>query len=168
MPTARFKVGGAFFIRCFGPDGRLKWEEVAKNIVVNAGLDYLLDAGLSGATPSTTWYVGIKNTGSPAAGDTMASHASWAENQNYTEVNRPQWQEAGVSGQSITNSANKASFSIDTDSQTIAGAFIVDNNTKGGTSGTLLAVADFSSSKSADNGDTLEVTYTISAADDGA
>ena len=116
----------------------------------------------------TTWYVGIKNTGSVAAGDTMTSHAGWTENQNYSEANRPAYNEAAASSQSITNSANPASFSINTDSQTIAGAFLASDNTKGGTTGTLICAVDFSSSRSADNGDTLEVTYTISAADDGA
>jgi hypothetical protein len=162
------RVGGIFTIDCYGPDGILKWTEQSHNIVTNVGLDHILDVTLNAATQVSTWYVGLKNAGAVAAGDTMASHAGWVENQNYSEANRVEYQEAASSGQSVTNSANKASFSIDTDSQTIAGAFLVSDNTKGGTTGTLLCVADFSSSKSADNGDTLEVTYTISAADDGA
>lgn len=159
------KFRGFCHIDCFGPDGKLKWSEENHNIVTNVGLNHILDVVLHGSSQVTTWYVGLKNTGSVAAGDTLASHGGWTENSNYTG-NRQEYVEAAASSQSTTNSANKASFPITSDSQTIAGAFLASAAT--GTSGTLLCVADFSSSKSADNGDTLEVTYTISAADDGA
>lgn len=162
------RLGGIFTIDCYGENGQLKWSEKSHNIVTNVGLDHILDVTLNAATQVSTWYVGIKNAGSVAAGDTMASHAGWTENQNYSEATRVAYVEAASSGQSVTNSASKASFSINTNTQTIAGAFLVSDSTKGGTSGTLLCVADFASSKAADNGDTLEVTYTISAADDGA
>lgn len=159
------KFRGFCNIDCFGPDGKKKWSESNHNIVTNVGLDHILDTVLHASAQVTTWYVGIKNAGSVAAADTLASHGGWTENANYTG-NRQEYVEAAASSQSVTNSANKASFAITVDSQTIAGAFLASAAT--GTSGTLLCVADFSSSKAADNGDTLEVTYTVSAADDGA
>lgn len=167
QPRAGVRLKGQWRVVCRRPDGTIRWVEEAPNLIVNAGLDHILDAVLSAATQITTWYIGLKNAGSGAAGDTMASHAGWTENQNYSEANRVQWQEGGVSGQSIDNSGNVASFSINANGQTIAGMFLTSDNTKGGTTGTLFSVTDFSSSKSADSGDTLEVTYTVSAADDG-
>jgi hypothetical protein len=161
---ARLRVGGVFEFVCYGPDGQVKWRDTAHNLVTNVGLDHILDVVLHDATQVSTWYVGLKNTGAPAAGDTLATHGTWTENDNYTG-DRKEYVEAAASSQSITNSANKASFSIDTDAQSIAGAFLCSAAT--GTAGTLLCVANFASAKSADNGDTLEVTYTISAADDG-
>jgi len=160
-----FTVGGYFTVTCKGPDGRVKWVEVAHNLVTNVGLNHILDVILHAETQITTWCVGLKNAGSVAAADTLASHGAWTENSNYTG-DRKEYVEAAASSQSITNSANKASFAIDTNSQTIAGAFLCSAAT--GTSGTLLCAADFASAKSADNGDTLEVTYTVSAADDGS
>lgn len=158
-----FKVGGVFTVECYGPDGNLKWKDTAKNLVTNVGLNHILDVVLHGTTAVSPWYVGLKNAGTVAAADTSASHAGWTENSNYTG-NRQEYEEAAASSQSTTNSANKASFAIDTDSQTIAGAFLDSAAT--GTAGTLLCAADFTGgNKSADNGDTLEVTYTISAAD---
>lgn len=162
------RIGGIFEVACYGPDGREKWRETAHNIITNVGLNHILDVVFHGSTSVSPWYVGLKNTGSVAAGDTMASHAGWTENANYDESTRVEYNEAAASSQSITNSANKASFSINTDSQTIAGAFLCSDSTKSGTSGTLVCAANFASAKSADDGDTLEVTYTISAADDGA
>ncbi|MDX1555810.1 MAG: hypothetical protein R3212_07280, partial [Xanthomonadales bacterium] len=160
---------GFWQMECYGPDGSLKWAADWENLVVNVGLDHLLDATLSGATQITTWYVGLVDGATPtfAGADTMASHAGWTENQNYSEATRPVWTDGGVSGQSVDNSASKASFSINANGQTIGGAFLTSNNTKGGTTGTLYAEGDFSPDKTADNGDTLQVTGTFTAADDG-
>lgn len=159
------KLGGIFEVVCKGPEGQEKWRETAHNLITNQGLNHILDVVLHGSTAVSPWYVGLKNTGDPAAGDTLASHSGWTENSNYTG-NRQEYVEAAASSQSTTNSSNKASFPITSDSQSIYGAFLASVAT--GTSGTLLCVANFSSAKSADNGDTLEVTYTISAADDGS
>jgi hypothetical protein len=161
----RIRLGGVFEVVCRGPDGRVKWTERAENLITNEGLDHILNVVLHATTQVSTWYVGLKNTGSPAAGDTLASHAGWTENSNYSG-DRKEYVEAAASSQSITNLENKASFAINADSQSIHGAFLASAAT--GTSGTLLCVANFASAKAADNGDTLEVTYTISAADDGA
>ncbi len=168
MSRAGFTIGGYFDVVCKDPDGKVKWRERTHNIVTNVGLNHILDVIFHGTSAISPWYVGIKNAGSVAAGDTAASHAGWTENENYDEATRQEYEEAAASGQSITNSANKATFTIDTDSQTIAGAFLDSTSTKGGTAGILVCAADFASSKSADDNDTLEVTYTISAADDGA
>lgn len=165
---SRLGLRGVWEVVCRRPDGTERWQERVKNLIVDAGVNYALDAALSGGTPVTTWYIGLKNAGSPAAGDTMASHSGWTENENYDEATRPQWEEGGVSAKSITNSGNPAAFSINTNGQTIAGCFLASNNTKGGTTGTLFSAVDFASAKSADDGDSLEVTYTVTGADDGA
>lgn len=156
-------VKGQWTVECFGPNGERKWQESFDNLVTNAGVNYLLDAGLSGASPITSWYVGLKGSGTPVAGDTLTSHGSWSEVTPYSG-NRLAWTEAGVSSKSITNSASPASFSI-TSSVTVHGAFLC--SVASGTSGTLFSAGDFSSSKAVDNGDTLNVTYTISGDDDG-
>ena len=158
------KFQGIFDVICRRPDNTIRWHEIAHNLITNEGLNHILDVVLHGDTPVSPWYVGLKNAGSVAAGDTLASHAGWTENTNYTG-NRQEYVEAAASAQSITNSANKAGFPITVDSQSIAGAFLAAAAT--GTSGVLFCAADFPSAKAADNGDTLEVTYTISAADDG-
>lgn len=149
--------------------GTHKWGVEWDNIVTNAGLDYALDVALSGGSQLSTWYVGLVNGASPtfAAGDTMSSHVGWTENQNYDEAARQTWTDGGVSSQSVTNSASTADFTINTDSQTLGGAFLVSDNTKGGTIGTLYAEGDFASDKSADDNDTLSVTATFTSADDG-
>lgn len=159
-----FKVGGVFEVRCYGPDGNLKWGDTAKNLVTNEGLDHILDVVLHGSTAVSPWYVGLTDgTPTPAAADTGASHSGWTEVTAYTG-DRKEYVEAASSSQTVTNSASKASFAINANSTTIGGAFLFSAATT--TTGTLLCVAAFTSGdKSADSGDTLEVTYTISAAD---
>lgn len=165
MIEQKVRLGGFFEVVCIRPDGTIRWKERTHNLITNVGLDHILDIVFHGDTPVSPWYVGLKNAGAMAAGDTLASHGAWTENSNYTG-DRKAFDEAAASGQSITNSASKAVFAIDTDTQTIAGAFLCSVATT--TTGVLICGADFASAKSADDGDTLEVTYTVSAADDGA
>jgi len=153
---------GVFRVQCIRPDGSVRWEETARNLIVNTGLNFILDNGVN-STEAGTIYVGLKNSGSPAAGDTMASHAGWTENQNYDEATRPAWGQGSASSQAATN-GTQIDFTISTDSQSIAGLFTATNNTKGGTTGTLISATDFASAKAADDGDVIKVTYTINVA----
>ena len=147
----------------------LKWKDKTHNLVTNVGLQHAIDTEFESGSQVTTWYVGLTNTSpSPAAGDTMASHAGWTENANYDESVRETYTSTR-SNQTTSNSASKASFTIDTDSQTIGGAFICSDNTKSGSSGTLWCCAAFSGGdKSADDDDVINVQYDITFADDGS
>ena len=162
--NAAMRVGGVFHADCYDKDGNLKWSDVAKNLVVNEGLNHILNVQFHGTTQVATWYVGLKKAGTPATADTLASHAAWAEATGFTTGLRKEYTEATASGKSITNSASKASYAISA-TATIAGAFVC--SVTSGTSGILFSAADFTSARAVENGDTLEVTYTISAADDG-
>jgi len=159
-------VMGRWQITCRDKHGNLKWTDVIENLVTNAGLNYLLDAGLSGGTQVTSWYVGLTDgTPTAAAGDTMASHAGWTEVTAYDESTRVAWSDGGVSNQSVSNSGSAAEFTISTNSTTVGGAFLVSNSTKGGTTGTLYAVGAFSAGdKQLDDSDVLTVTATFTAA----
>jgi len=160
------QFGGVFTFRCYDPQGRLKWEDTTHNLTVDVGLDYLLGTGFKGNAQSTTWYLGLTDSApTTASGDTMGSHSGWSEVTAYDETDRQEWVQSAISSQTIDNSSSKAAYSINTNSTTIGGGFMVDDLTKGGTGGTLLCVSAFSGGdKTADSGDTLEVEYTYSAA----
>lgn len=155
------KIKHLYRVECRGRNGELKWAEEFENLVVTAGLNKYLDATLKTGLASPAWYVGLKNTGSVVAGDTMGSHGGWTENTTYSNANRPTWTPGTVGSGSVDNSGSPAAFSIN-GSTTIYGAFLADNNTKGGTSGTLLGGGDFGASRAVQNGDTLNVTITCS------
>lgn len=151
-------------------EGQIIWEVEYKNIITNEGLNHILDVELSGATQVTTWYIGLVSGATPtfAAADVMNSHAGWTEFTSYSEANRVTWVDNGVSSQSVSNSGgNVATFTM-SGGGTIGGAFLVSENTKGGTTGVLYAEGDFATDRTVVTSDVLEVTATFSSADDGA
>jgi len=158
------KIGGIFEADCYDKFGNKKWSDVAKNLVVNEGLNHILNVQFHGTAQVATWYIGLKKTGTPATADTLASHASWTSATGYTTGLRKAYVEATATGKSITNSASKASYAISA-TATIAGAFVC--SVTSGTSGILFCAANFTTPRAVESGDTLEVTYTLSAADDG-
>jgi hypothetical protein len=162
---------GRFKVQCFDKDGKLKWEDENHNLVVNVGLQYMCGTALTSVTQVTSWFIGLYGAGasnSPAAGDTMASHAGWTEVVPYSNATRPActFATATTANPSVaTNSASVAVFNINA-TATVGGAFLVSNSTKSGTTGTLFSAADFSApgDRSVSSGDTLNVTYTLSLA----
>lgn len=161
----RVKIKQHYKIECFDREGKLKWIDYIDNLVVTAGLNKYLDATLKTGLASPAWYVGlVDNTPAPSyvAGDTMASHAGWAESTVYSNANRPTFTPGSISGGSVDNSASKAVFNIN-GTATLDGCFLTDNNTKGGTTGTLLGEGAFTGGdRAVQNGDTLNVTVTCS------
>ena len=148
-----------------GPDGVLIDEWVEKNIVVNTGLDLILDVFVNSAAYTASHFVGITDgTPTTAATDTAASHAGWVEVVAYTEAARPAFTPGAVAAQSVDNSAAKAVFSINVNATTIGGGFLGTDSGKGGVAGTLYGVAAFSAgNKLLDSGDTLSVTVQLTA-----
>lgn len=163
------KAGGVFTIQCRDKDGLLKWETSKHNLVVNEGLKFMNDKFFTGSAYTAAWYIGLYGAGAsntPAAGNTMASHAGWTEVTAYSQSTRPvaTFAAASLADPSvITNSASPAVFSINA-TTTVGGAFLTTDNTKGGTTGTLFSAADFAApgDRSVVSGDTLNVTYSFS------
>lgn len=139
-----------------------EWSE--KNLVVNEGLNSLLNVMFNASAQITTWYTGIfEGNYTPVATVAAANIASAStECTAYTSSTRPEYQEAAASGQSITNSANRSSFVFNA-TKTVYGAFLVSTNVKNGTTGTLFSAARFATAKSVESGDELLLTYTFTA-----
>jgi hypothetical protein len=162
---------GVYTIQCFDAQGNLKWEAESKNLVVNVGLQDMNAKYFTGSAYTAAWYIGLYGAGAsntPAASDTMSSHAGWTENTGYSNATRPvcTFGTPTTANPSVaTNSASPASFTINATS-TVGGAFLVSNSTKGGTTGTLYSAADFSApgDRSVASSDILNVTYTLSLA----
>ena len=163
----KVRLGGVFHFKCYDKDGNLKWEDSTHNLVVNAGLKHLNDTFFSGSSYTATWYLGLVNASpapSYAAGDTLASHAGWAETTDYSGNRKPvTFGAASLADPSvINNSGSPSQFSI-TGTVTVAGAFLCD--AASGTSGVLFSVSSFQApgDRNVVNGDTLNVTYEFSA-----
>jgi hypothetical protein len=163
------KAHGEYLIECFDKEGNLKWEMGGHNLVVNVGLQDMNTKYFTGSSYTAAWYIGLYGAASsnnPAAGDTAASHAGWTEIVPYSNATRPActFGTATTADPSvITNSANKASFTINA-TATVGGAFLISNSTKSGTTGILFSASDFQApgDRVVASGDTLNVTYTFS------
>lgn len=162
MPKQGIAAFGDWKITFRDKHGEIIDEDNFHNLVVNAGLDHLLDSTLAGGTQDTTWFIGLTDgTPTVAAADTLASHAGWAEVTGYSEGTRQAWTAGSVSGQSVDNSASQARFTANA-SITVGGAFLAADNTKGGTTGILYAAGAFSGGdRSLNNLETIDVTGTF-------
>ena len=164
--------GGTFHFQCFDKDGNLKWEDSAKNIVVNTGLQDMNTKYFKGVSYSAAWYIGLvegpASGNTYAAADTLASHSGWTEDTNYSGGNRATatFGTATTADPSIIdNSGSVAVFSI-TGTTTVAGAFLTDVQSNSSTSGLLFSVSNFTGGdRAVISGDTLNVTYEFSLAD---
>jgi hypothetical protein len=165
LPVGGPALTHIYQVDCIRPDGSLRWSETVKNLVPDAGLDEILSRSWKASALTVADHVGLMDgTPTVAAGDTMAAHAGWVEVTDYDEATREALTLGAVSGQSVDNSASKASYAINA-TVTIGGAFICDNNTKGGATGTLLGAAAFTAGdRAAQAGDTLNLTITLTAA----
>ena len=141
---------------------RLRWKELGRNLVVTLGRNALLDNTFNAAAGSVNWYVGLKDTGTVVAADTMASHAGWAELTIYSNATRPAWTKNGAaSAGAMSNSSSKASFNINA-TDDVYGALMSSDSTKGGTTGTLYGAGDFTAPRGVISGDTLNIQVDLS------
>lgn len=141
----------------------LKWKDQAKNVVTTVGKNHMLDNQLAGSSYTAAWFMGlissVSYTTGPVAGDTMASHGGWTEDQNYSAGTRPAPSFSAASGGSKATSSN-VSFSMNA-TATIKGCFLNTVSTKGGTTGTLFSAGLFTGGdQPVVNGNTLNVSYT--------
>lgn len=153
------KIGPYFTykVECVGADGKVKWTEEYTNLVTTVGKTDIIDKYFKGSAYTAGWYLGLKGAGAAAVGDTLASHAGWAEVNPYTG-NRLGITFGTTSGGS--NTATVVSYAC-TSGATVAGAFVCTAAT--GTSGTLYSAGDYAASRVVISGDTLNTTLTVSA-----
>ncbi len=146
--------------------GGERWRLDYENLVVNIGLDHALDVVLSGGSQDTSWFIGLLAASpSPAAG-WGTSDIDSNDFIAYDEASLQAFVDGGVSGQSCSNTASPAVFTCSTNSSSVGGAYLIGTNAKGTAAGTLYAAGAFTGgNKALDDGDTLEVTATFTAAD---
>lgn len=156
---AGIKFKGFWVIKCYDRYGKLKWRTKQKNLVVDEGIQHILDVTFDSAAQNATWYTGLTSASpSPSASDSMSSHSGWVEFTDYSEATRPEYIDSRTENQ-VDNDGNEAEFNINSDG-TIGGAFLTSNSTKGGSSGVLLCATSFNAgNRTLSSGDIVKVEY---------
>lgn len=163
MPAQTLQIGGVYHGQIIR-DGKVIDEFEDHNLVVDQGLNKLLDVMFNGSSQVNPWYLGLfEGNYTPVAGLTAATVvANATECIAYDEATRPVYDEAAAAAKSTTNAASKATFTFNA-AKTIYGAFLISDATKSGTAGTLFSAARFATAKSVVASDQLLLTYTFTA-----
>lgn len=163
MPVAALEVHGHYHGKLIRA-GEVIDEFDCPNLCVDEGLNKLLNVMFDAVTQINTWYMGLfEGNYTPIAGVTAATIASAAtETTAYNETVRQTFVPVAATAKSITNAASVGTFTFNA-TKSIYGAFLISDNTKGGTAGTLFSAAKFSAPKSVVSGDQLLLTYTFNA-----
>ena len=168
--TDSFGLEGVYTFTCYDKDGNLKWADTIENLTTNVGRQNLLNSYFANSGGGAI-VMGLKGTGSAAYSDTQASHAGWLEvgganAPTYSGTRKaPSFAAATAANPAVLNTASAVVFSM-TGSGTVAGAFINigGSSTIDSTTGVLFSAGDFTAgSKTVTSGDTINVTYTLSA-----
>lgn len=143
--------------------------EIVNNIVTNEGLDSVLDVYLNAATQITVWYLTLfVDNITPLATHTAAVPGTTEITvTEVAEAIRETYNANASSGQSIDNVAGPVAQYIADTSFTAWGAQLFGGGTSafGNTAGTLWSSSLLGSSKSMVALDTIDITYTFTAAD---
>ena len=132
------------------------------NLITDEGVNHILNVEFNGAAQVPQWYVGVfEGNYTPVVTETAATVAASAtECTAYTSSTRLVYTEAPSTARSMTNSANKATFTFNA-SKTIYGALLISQSPKAGTSGVLFGIGRFGASRNVANTDQLDIAYTI-------
>lgn len=172
---AGLMMGGRLDIAVFNNREEMKLisQSHTTGVVTAEGINALLNVMFHEATQITTWYCVISETDTAGADGLTYAVPSFTEWEAYDEATRPAYTEAAASGKSMTNSANKAEFTANA-TKTLYGAGLVgggtDPNTKGDAAGggTLFDYGKFAASQPVVSANVVQLTITLTGADDGA
>jgi hypothetical protein len=145
----------------FSVSKRGEADEFSENLVVNEGLDYILKAAINETAAYPNWYIALFTgdvtvVATWTAATFTATATEWTA---YDEAARVIWTKSAVASQGSDSFSNKASFTSSSDTQTVRGAAMLSASAKSSTSGDLLASSRFTSDKSLDTGEILDVGY---------
>jgi len=169
-----FLIYSRWNFECYDAQGNLKWAEYDRpNIMTHEGLDFILNVMFHGTSNVTKWYLALVESDTTAAATMTYATPVYTECTAYTGSARPEFNEAAASSQAITNSANKASYTMNA-TKTLYGAALVGGGTgadtaeipgnTGDAAGKLMCYSKFSFSKPVESTDVFKCWCTITAA----
>lgn len=142
----RADVAGWFALECRGPDGELKWQEDIRNLITNAGFDFIAAAMFASSQPDAMSHIAIgSGATAPAVADTAMQ----------TELARGAANYAHSAGTKVSTLTREFAAGTGTGTVREVGVF---NAASGGT---MLAHAALGSPRTKGASDSLRITYTF-------
>jgi hypothetical protein len=153
------RIGFAYELEYYDPDGRLVDMRTAHNLMPDEGVRYLLGVAFNNESQWPTFYCGLfSGDYSPYAQQTMANFPTNAtEFSGYEGSARIPCQFSNPANNAISNASNKAVFEIN-QSGVIKGCFLATSAPKGATGGILVSAVRQPSPINVLPGGTLSVT----------
>ena len=164
LPVQSMLIGGYYHGQIVR-DGVVidEWED--HNLVVDQGLNHILNTEFMGSAAISAWYLGLfEGNYTPVAGLTAAGLVAAAtESIAYNEATRQLFVGVTSTAKSMTNTAARATFTFNA-AKTLYGAFLISDSTKSGTAGVLFSAARFATAKVVAATDQLLLAYTFNQA----
>jgi hypothetical protein len=147
--------------------GKIISKTECHNIITDEGLNRMLNVFLDETTQTATWYCGLFENDFTPDGDETYDVPAFTESTSYDEAARPAYVPAASTAKST---ANKAVFTASA-TKTFYGAFLTSVATKGdhasGANNVLFCAGKFTTAQPVIDGNVCNLTYTVTAADDG-
>ena len=143
-----------------------------QNLLVDEGILRILDIVLGATAKDTNYFIApFSGSATPAANWTGANFTSNATEitsttEGYSETYRQTFTAGSAASGAIDNYASKAAFTIVTaTSVSITGAGLLNNHTRGDTTGKLISAIKFGTARTVQNADVWSCGYQISLSD---
>ncbi len=159
MPSQALMIAGRYRHWHNGQD-----ERIDDNLIVDEGLNLMLDVNFNDAAQVTAWYIALYsgNVAPVNTWDAANFTANSTEATNYTQSTRVAWTSNGASaGGVVSNSTSPAVFTAGSGGVTIWGAGLLSVATKSATTGKLQSAAQFGASRPLLAGDNLTIDYQV-------
>ena len=141
---------------------------LSPNLLPAEGILDALGTWLGATAKKAAWYLGLyANAINPASTWKAANVAATAGEltsltEGYSESTRPQFTPNAAANGAIDNVGQEAAFTIATaGTVNIEGAFLISDNTRGGTAGVLGSAARYAQTRALQNGDNYKVGYRV-------
>ncbi len=161
FPKQKLVIGGVFSASVDG--GPMI---VGNNTLALQCLDSMLSVYFDNQAAPVAFYVApFTNNIAPTSALTAATFtATQGEYTGYTQAARTAWTPNGASsGQTVSNSASPALFTVGASAATVAGAGLLTASAKGATTGVLVAAALFATPNALNPGSSLSIQYSLAA-----
>ena len=153
-------------LRCYGPDGTLKWEENGSNALVDEGEEYFIKVAISEQlSVPTTFYLGLSQSNESTLGESVTLST-------INEVSGTGYSRQGINSDDTDWTVSKDSGDWQAQSKEVtfsasgtwsAALSMFLTTVASGTSGRVIATKDLSQSRTLYSGDQLKCRITIKA-----